>query len=147
MPGSIIPSAASGRKPGNPLGETWVLHSTPLQPHLLRPDPQSATFWQLSKPAGLPGVSYALVGHDLSNRFQRQAMNLVGLLFVFCGLFAVAGSVCEWEWFFNHRKARMIAALIGRTGTRVFYVVLGGGLTIFGVLMCLGILPPEAAAG
>jgi membrane associated rhomboid family serine protease len=74
-------------------------------------------------------------------------MNPIGLLFVFCGLFAVAGSVCEWDWFLNHRKARMVAALIGRTGTRVFYVVLGGGLAIFGVLMCLGILPPESAAG
>lgn len=74
-------------------------------------------------------------------------MNLLGLLLLVCGLFAIAGSICEWEWFFNHPKARMIAAIIGRTGTRVFYVVLGGGLAVFGVLMCLGILPPESPAG
>ena len=73
-------------------------------------------------------------------------MNLVGLLFVLCGLFAIAGAVCEWEWFFNHPKARVIAALIGRTGTRAFYLVLGGGLAVFGLLMCLGILPLESAA-
>ena len=94
-----------------------------------------------------PGVSYALIECDFTTRLEKAAMNLVGLLLVFCGLFAIAGSVCEWEWFFNHPKARLIAAIFGRTGTRVFYVVLGGGLAVFGFLMCLGMLPSELAAG
>ena len=92
-------------------------------------------------------VSYALVEWDFSTSIHRPTMNFVGLLFVFCGLFAIAGSVYQWEWFFNHPKARVIAMVLGRTGTRIFYVVLGGGLAVFGVLMCLGILPPAQAAG
>jgi hypothetical protein len=64
----------------------------------------------------------------------------MGLLFVAIGLFAICGAACDWEWFMNHRKARLFVAAFTRAGARIFYILLGGGLTTLGVLLALGIL-------
>ena len=67
-------------------------------------------------------------------------MNPAGLLFVAIGLVAVVAAAMDWDWFMNARKARGLAALLGRQGARAFYVLLGLALTVGGVLLTLGVI-------
>ena len=67
-------------------------------------------------------------------------MNLLGLLLVAVGIFTICGAAFDWNFFMESRKARLFVSLFGRTIARVFYCVLGLGLTVFGVLITFGIL-------
>ena len=67
-------------------------------------------------------------------------MNPIGILIVIAGLFSVAGGAMDWEWFMNHRKARFLCTILSRTGARIFYVVLGLGIAVLGVLVTMGIV-------
>ena len=49
------------------------------------------------------------------------------------GPFAMAGAVLDWDWFFADARARPLVEKLGRVGARVFYFLLGGLLTAFGV--------------
>ena len=62
------------------------------------------------------------------------------LLLVLGGLFAIAGAVCDWEWFMNSRKARPLVSLLGRGGTRIFYFILGAGIAVLGLLITFGVV-------
>ncbi len=46
---------------------------------------------------------------------------LMGLV----GVYAIVASCFNWDWFFNNYKAQKWVNLIGRTGARIFYIVLG----------------------
>jgi hypothetical protein len=70
--------------------------------------------------------------------------NWVGWFIIGCGIFGICGGLFQWEFFMNHRKAKFMIGLIGRTGSRVFYVVLGAGLTVAGVLIALGIVQNQS---
>lgn len=50
---------------------------------------------------------------------------LMGVIIILCGIFSICGSVFNWDWYFNNRKARGVVSLFGRTGARIFYVILG----------------------
>jgi hypothetical protein len=67
-------------------------------------------------------------------------MNPGGLVLAACGLFAICGAGFDWEWFMNHRKARFVSTIFGRAGARVFYMLLGTGLVVVGLLMAAGIV-------
>ena len=67
-------------------------------------------------------------------------MNWWGLLFVFGGLFSIVGAVMDWEWFMNHHKARFISSIFGRSGARIFYVILGLAIIVVGALVTTGII-------
>jgi small neutral amino acid transporter SnatA (MarC family) len=41
------------------------------------------------------------------------------------GLFSIVASILNWDWFFNHRRARIFLKMFGRTGARIFYTILG----------------------
>ncbi len=69
----------------------------------------------------------------------------MGLFFVAIGLFAICAAVYNWDWFMNHRKARLFVALLSRTGARIFYMLLGGGLVTLGVLLMLGLIHDKEA--
>ena len=66
--------------------------------------------------------------------------SVMGSLFIAIGLFAICGAGYNWDWFMNHRKARFFVAVFTRTGARIFYMLLGGGLVTLGVLMMLGVI-------
>ena len=57
-----------------------------------------------------------------------------------CGVFAICGAAFDWEWFMNHRKARLFVRLLGRGGARVLYGVLGTAMVVVGVLMATGVI-------
>ena len=64
----------------------------------------------------------------------------MGWVLAACGAFAISGAVFDWEWFMNHRKAQFFVRLFGRTGTRIFYGILGAALVVLGVLIATGII-------
>ena len=45
-----------------------------------------------------------------------------------CGVFSICGGVFDWDWFMDHRKAQFFVGLLGRTGTRIFYIPVGAAL-------------------
>lgn len=76
-----------------------------------------------------------------STRFQGDlTMNWVGLLLAAAGVFSFCGGALDWSFFMESRKARFFVAILSRTGARIFYVLLGLALVVFGVLMALGIV-------
>ncbi len=52
------------------------------------------------------------VGHAERSRPE------LGLLMIAAGIFSVCGSIFAWEFFLSHRRARLLALFLGRTGTR-----------------------------
>jgi len=67
-------------------------------------------------------------------------MNPLGLFFMAVGAFAVAGSVFNWDFFLNARKARFVVAVLTRTGARIFYAALGLALLTLGTLATCGVI-------
>jgi hypothetical protein len=65
---------------------------------------------------------------------------ILAIFLILAGLFAIAGAVCDWEWFMTARKARLFVGMFGRFGARVFYFVLGATLTVVGILGLLGFM-------
>ncbi len=65
---------------------------------------------------------------------------IISILLIGVGLFSTIASFTNWDYFFNHRKAKFFISLFGRTGTRIFYAILGIGLFVFGVLVISGIV-------
>ena len=47
------------------------------------------------------------------------------IIMVLSGLFSICGAIFNWDFFFENYKARPVVKLIGRTGARVFYVLVG----------------------
>ena len=60
-------------------------------------------------------------------------MNPIGLLIAGVGLFAIAGGLRDWPWFWNSRRAKTAIHLFGPHGARVFYVLLGVVLILAGI--------------
>ena len=67
-------------------------------------------------------------------------MNPAGLIFVALGIFALSGSIFDWEFFMNSRKVRFLAKFLTRTGARIFYGLLGSGFIVVGILTAMGII-------
>ena len=55
-------------------------------------------------------------------------------LFIGLGLFSVVAAVMNLEWYFQTSAAQTFVRWLGRTGARLFYVLLGIGLMACGVL-------------
>lgn len=62
-----------------------------------------------------------------------------GLVLILClvGGFCILSSVLNWDWFFNDRKARVIVAIFGRTGARIFYILMGTAIIVGGLWSAL----------
>ena len=50
-----------------------------------------------------------------------------------CGLFAVLGGALNWNFFMESRKAAFFVKIFGRTGARIFYIILGLALVGFAI--------------
>lgn len=57
-----------------------------------------------------------------------------GSLFMAIGLFSIIGALANWDYLIHHIKTKLLLKLIGRTGARIFYVVLGLALFLIGLL-------------
>ena len=58
-------------------------------------------------------------------------------LFIGLGVFSVVAAVLDREWYFQTSAAQTFVRWLGRTGARLFYVLLGIGLISCGVLAIL----------
>ena len=67
-------------------------------------------------------------------------INPAGLLLIAVGLFSFAGGALDWDWFMNTRRARPLVKSLGRGRARAFYMLVGLGVSVFGVLIALGIV-------
>ena len=59
------------------------------------------------------------------------------IIMVLSGIFAVCGAVFNWDFFFQHRRARRIVAVFGRNGARIFYVLLGVLVIFCGIMFVI----------
>ncbi len=64
----------------------------------------------------------------------------MNIIFILVGLFAIAGAIFNWDWFMNSRKARFIVKIFTRTGARIFYLFLGSGIIVLGILFQFGVI-------
>ncbi len=60
---------------------------------------------------------------------------ILPILLMCCGIFSAVCALKDMDWFMEHRKARMLVRIIGRTGTRVFYTVLGAAIFAVGAVL------------
>jgi predicted small integral membrane protein len=67
-------------------------------------------------------------------------MNPFGLIFIAMGSFVLIGAIGNWEWFMNHRKAKLVVKILTRKGARIFYGILGSVLIAFGVLILTSVI-------
>jgi small neutral amino acid transporter SnatA (MarC family) len=56
------------------------------------------------------------------------------------GLFSIAGGLFGWEWFMANRRAAIFVRILGMTGARTFYVLLGLFVAAIGIGGALGLL-------
>jgi len=64
-----------------------------------------------------------------------------GTVFLLIGLFSALASLLNWDFFFEHPKARVFVFLFGgRLGARIFYALLGTALLTLGVLCLAGVI-------
>jgi len=56
-------------------------------------------------------------------------------LMIAVGLLTLFAAVTDWEWFFKQRRAQNLIKLMGRSGTRVFYGILGSLFIAMGWLV------------
>ena len=61
------------------------------------------------------------------------------LLSIVIGFYTIAGAALNWEWFMKDPKADIFVRLFGRTGTRVFYMIVGVGLIFIGLWGIFGL--------
>jgi C4-dicarboxylate transporter len=62
-------------------------------------------------------------------------MDAVNVIFIIAGLFSVICALMDFEWFMNHRRARLLVKLLSRNGARAFYVILGLILAVAGFMV------------
>jgi small neutral amino acid transporter SnatA (MarC family) len=64
----------------------------------------------------------------------------VTALFILGGLFSFAGALFNWEWFMTNYKAAFFVRLLGRSGARVIYAILGLLLAALGFAGLFGLI-------
>jgi hypothetical protein len=64
----------------------------------------------------------------------------IGLVAILAGGFGITCATFDWDWFMLAPKARFWIRILGRTGTRWFYVLLGSAFVVAGLLVAAGVL-------
>ena len=59
---------------------------------------------------------------------------IIQVLLIAFGLFCILGAYLEWDFFFRVGKVQRIIGLIGKSGARIFYIVIGFILFILSFL-------------
>jgi hypothetical protein len=65
------------------------------------------------------------------------------VLSILVGLFSLTAAMLDAEWFMTNYKAAVMVRVLGRTGARVFYALLGLFLIALGAAAALGVIPPR----
>jgi len=68
-------------------------------------------------------------------------MDYKGVILVLAGLFSISGAAFDWNWFMENGKVKFISKILGgRSRARIFYLVLGLVMIIFGFLGLFGVV-------
>jgi len=67
-------------------------------------------------------------------------MNRIGLVIAGLGVFLIMGAISNWDWMYNSSRTRLLVFFITRTGARIFHIILGIVMIVFGLLIFLDIL-------
>ncbi len=59
---------------------------------------------------------------------------LIQVLLVAFGVFSILGAYFEWNFFYTSKKMQRIIRLIGKSGAKIFYIVIGAILFILALL-------------
>ena len=62
-------------------------------------------------------------------------MNPAGFILIAIGLFTLTGGLFNWNWFMHTRRAAALARTIRPAGARIFYILLGILVILFGLLL------------
>lgn len=65
---------------------------------------------------------------------------IIGTLVILSGLFSLISSIKDWNFFFESTRARFLVRILGRTGARIFYGLLGSALVIGGLLLTCNLI-------
>jgi small neutral amino acid transporter SnatA (MarC family) len=80
-------------------------------------------------------------------RIMREILQTaLPCLLIAGGLFTIVCSVREYPFFVEHRKAKTMARLLGKTGMKIFYIILGLALLAAGAVFIVCGLPLETRA-
>lgn len=58
---------------------------------------------------------------------------VTGIILILVGLFSLVAALFDWDWFMENRRARFFVRVMGRTGARIFYGLLGVAIAMMGV--------------
>ena len=64
---------------------------------------------------------------------------LLVILMMGGGVFSLCGSIMDCDFFFNNYKAQFMIQLLGRTGARIFYAVLGAFIIFFSIMVLISV--------
>ena len=62
---------------------------------------------------------------------------IFGILFIILGITSILASVFNWGLFFDHWKAKPLIKILGRSGAKVFYIVIGIITIIFSIFFMI----------
>jgi small neutral amino acid transporter SnatA (MarC family) len=65
------------------------------------------------------------------------------ILTILGGLFSLTSAVLDSERFMTNYKAAVLVRLLGRTGARLFYALIGLLLIALGSAAAFGVIPPR----
>ncbi len=60
--------------------------------------------------------------------------SFIQILLIAFGLFSILGAYFEWKFIYNSKKVQKIIKSIGRSGTKIFCIVIGAILFIIALL-------------
>ena len=67
----------------------------------------------------------------------------IGTLFLLGGVFILASIALRWDWIMTHYKVERVFRLLGNTRATLFYVMMGLGFAVIGLLLIVGIIRLE----
>jgi uncharacterized membrane protein len=68
-------------------------------------------------------------------------MDSSAIIAILLGIYALTGAGFNWNWFMEDRKSRFFSKILGgRDRARIFYIVVGIVLLIYGTLGLFGVV-------
>jgi small neutral amino acid transporter SnatA (MarC family) len=65
------------------------------------------------------------------------------MLSILGGVFSLMAAALDMEWFMTNYRAAVFVRILGRTGARLFYALLGLFLIALGLAATFGVIPPR----
>ncbi len=82
-----------------------------------------------------------IVNKNKENKKPNMKKELIiQVLLVSFGLFSILGAYFEWTFFYNNNKVQRIIRLIGRSGAKIFYILIGAILFTIAILDIIHII-------